>query len=95
MSSDGYCSVCGGKGKFFGEVCVFCNGTGEWSSVGDAYITNHVCQCIRLDRLFCPVCEKKCHHDTSFSPKQKIDPGFGGISTSKKYKEKKVEMIPI
>ena len=46
---------------------------------------------IVLDREFCPVCEKKCHHDASLSPKQVIDPGFGGISSAKKYEEKKVE----
>ena len=95
MSDEGCCSVCGGKGVFFEKMCVYCNGTGEWNSVGDVYLKNHICQCIVLDRLFCPICEKKCHHDSSLTPKQKIDPGQGGISTSKKYPETKVEMIPL
>lgn len=93
---EGYCSVCVGKGEFFGKPCVYCNGTGEWSAVGDVYMNNHICQCITLDRLFCPICEKKCHHDSSLSPKQKIDPGYGGISKSETYrKEEKIEMIPL
>ena len=95
MTAEGYCCVCGGKGDFFDELCVYCNGTGEWSAVGDAYMKNHICQCIHLDRLFCPICEKKCHHDASLNPKQKIDSGYGGISTSKKYSEKKVALIPL
>ena len=40
-----------------------------------------ICQCIVLDRKFCPVCNKACHHDTSLNPKQKIDPGYGGMSS--------------
>ena len=43
---------------------------------------NHICQCITLDRKFCPVCNKPCHHDTTLNPKQKIDPGYGGMSST-------------
>ena len=33
------------------------------------------------DRKFCPICKQKCHHDASLTPKQKIDPGYGGIES--------------
>jgi hypothetical protein len=60
--------------------CVYCNGTGEWNQAAQAYVKNHICQCIVLDRKFCPVCNKPCHHDTSLNPKQTIDSGHGGMS---------------
>ncbi len=76
-----YCDFCKGLGKFGSKLCVYCNGTGEWNLAAQGYIKNHICQCIVLDRKFCPVCNKPCHHDTSLNPKQKIDPGYGGMST--------------
>lgn len=77
------CDIYRGIGKNqFNEVCPYCNGTGEWNDAAAAYLKNHICQCIVLDRKFCPVCEKKCHHDTTLSPKQKIDSGYGGISSA-------------
>lgn len=79
-----YCDMCHGKGKFLDKECVYCNGTGEWNMAAQGYLKNHVCQCIVLDRKFCPVCEKSCHHDTSLNPKQKIDPGYGGMSSKEK-----------
>jgi DnaJ-class molecular chaperone len=81
MSNEDYCDFC--KGMPTGsKMCVYCNGTGEWNQTAQAYLKNHICQCIFFDRKFCPVCHKKCHHDASLSPKQKIDPGWGGDSKS-------------
>ena len=77
--SEDKCAVCEGSCQFVGTPCVYCNGTGEENNVATAYVKNHICQCIMWNREWCPVCKKKCHHDTSFSPKQKIEPGPGGI----------------
>ena len=74
------CDFCKGMGSSSSNICVYCNGTGEWNNAAQAYVKNHICQCIVLDRKFCPVCNKPCHHDTTLNPKQKIDPGFGGMS---------------
>jgi len=81
------CDMCKGEKKFLGRNCAFCNGTGEWNQTAQSYMKNHICQCMILDRKFCPVCNKKCHHDTSLNPKQTIDPGYGGTSTQISYKE--------
>jgi len=77
-----YCDMCKGNKSFLGKECVYCNGTGEWNMAAQAYLKNHICQCIIFDRNHCPVCEKKCHHDTTLNPKQTIDPGYGGMSNS-------------
>lgn len=74
------CDFCKGVSSS-SYVCVYCNGTGEWNQAAQAYVKNHICQCIVLDRKFCPVCNKPCHHDTTLNPKQTIDPGYGGMST--------------
>lgn len=75
--------MCNGVGRRSNDmICPYCNGTGEWNSVAQAYVKNHICQCVFADRKFCPVCKKKCHHTTSLSPKQVIDPGFDGASTT-------------
>jgi hypothetical protein len=76
------CDFCNGSGEFMNNSCVYCNGTGEWNQAAQGYMKNHICQCNRCDRIFCPVCNKPCHHDTTLAPKQKIDPGYGGISSS-------------
>ena len=78
--TDDICDFCKGLGSISSHDCVYCNGTGEWNQAAQAYVKNHICQCIVLDRKFCPVCNKACHHDTSLNPKQKIDPGYGGSS---------------
>lgn len=81
--SESPCDVCRGNGKnWVNEACPYCNGTGEWNAAAAAYLKNHICQCITLDRKFCPVCENKCHHDSSQSPKQRIVPGYDGKSTA-------------
>jgi len=84
MSSDDYCIVCRKTGTTFdNRICPFCNGTGEPNNTAEEYMRDHICQCIVLDREFCPVCEKKCHHDASLSPKQIIDPGHGGLGAAR------------
>jgi len=84
MNKDkGKCDVCNGTGQItHGAVgeCNFCNGTGEWNNAAQKFMDSHICQCFDYDRKNCPVCHKPCHHDTSLNPKQKIDPGYGGIS---------------
>jgi hypothetical protein len=34
----------------------------------------HICQCIFLDRKNCPLCGKKCHHNTPNRPRILISP---------------------
>ncbi len=101
MSLPDSCVVCNGKGKnMFGEACTYCNGTGEPNHLAEEYMRNHICQCILLDRKFCPVCEKKCHHTSSQTPKQVIDSGYGGMTATISYSSNDTttkpeeEMIP-
>lgn len=81
--SENICDMCIGSGKWSDKVCVYCNGTGEYNDAASSYVKNHECQCIVLDRKFCPVCQKICHHDTTFSPRQIIDDGYGGCGAAK------------
>ena len=78
------CAVCKGTGtiELLNSQCPFCNGTGEYSKTAESYLKSHICQCIFLDRLNCPVCHKRCHHSSSQTPKQKIDPGYTGTSNT-------------
>ena len=82
------CDFCKGVGKTNLGMCTFCNGTGDWNNAAQSYVKNHICQCIYLDRKFCPICKLKCHHDTTSSPKQIIDSGFGGMGSPVKNTEK-------
>lgn len=93
--SESLCDVCVGAGKnLFNGPCPYCNGTGEWNDAASAYVKNHICQCIVWDREFCPVCHKECHHDTTVSPKQVIDDGFGGLGAAKSMpKQEEEELI--
>ena len=78
------CEVCRGTGKnLFNEACPFCNGTGEWNDAAVSYVKSHICQCIMWDRKNCPICHKVCHHDSTLSPKQVIDDGYGGLGAAK------------
>ncbi len=87
MSIDDYCVICNGLGKLIGNsICTYCNGTGEPNTLAEEYKRNHLCQCKMWDEKFCPICREKCHHDSSLSPTQKIDPGGDGASFSKSYK---------
>lgn len=82
MSQDNICVICDGTKIFLGHTCSFCNGTGEWNQTGENYLKEHICQCIVWGRKFCPVCGKLCHHDSSSTPKQVIDSGYGGMSNT-------------
>ena len=75
MSEQDFCVVCKGVGiiELLNSECPFCNGTGENSKSAESYLKSHICQCIFLDRKQCPICEKKCHHDTPNRPKVLID----------------------
>ncbi len=68
--------MCKGDGiiELLGSECPFCNGTGEYSKTAETYLNSHICQCIFLDRKSCPLCGKRCHHDTPNRPKGLIGP---------------------
>ncbi|MCY4490305.1 MAG: hypothetical protein OXC46_02445 [Thaumarchaeota archaeon] len=70
------CVVCKGNGviELLNTPCSFCNGTGESNGAAKAYLDSHICQCILLDRKRCPLCGKKCHHDTPNKPKILLTP---------------------
>jgi len=70
------CPVCKGNGtiELLGSQCPFCNGTGDFTKAAESYLDSHICQCIFLDRKKCPLCGKKCHHDTPNKPKVLIGP---------------------
>lgn len=70
------CAVCNGLGyvKILGKECPFCNGQGEYTKIAESYFKSHICQCVLLDRKQCPLCGKKCHHDTPNRPKILIEP---------------------
>lgn len=93
MTED-YCDFCKGVPDV-SKNCVYCNGTGEWNYPAQAYVKNHICQCIFLDRKFCPVCNLPCHHSSSQSPKQTIDPGYGGMASGVSNDVEEVEMIVV
>jgi len=81
LSDTGKCSICYGTGRnMFNESCTYCNGTGEHNVLADQYLSNHICQCITWNRKHCPICKKPCHHDSSQTPKQRIEPGHGGMT---------------
>ena len=77
----GKCVICDGKKINMRHTCTYCNGTGEWNQTAENYYNNHICQCIVWGRKFCPICKKECHHDSSLNPKQRIVPGYGGMSS--------------
>jgi len=76
MDNKKNCAVCNGKGKIelLDSPCPFCNGTGEYTRISESYFKSHICQCIFLNRKICPLCEKKCHHDTPNKPKILLGP---------------------
>jgi len=89
--SEDYCDFCKGVGMLdSSSPCVYCNGTGEWNQAAQAYLKNHICQCIRLDRKFCPVCGKRCHHNSTQTNKQKIDPGYGGMGSKESIPDQEI-----
>lgn len=70
------CPVCRGVGKIelLDTICSFCNGTGAYSKTAESYFKSHICQCVLLDRKRCPLCGKRCHHDTPNRPKILVEP---------------------
>ena len=70
------CPVCKGSGTItlLDCSCSFCNGTGEYTKSAESYYKSHICQCVLLDRKRCPLCGKKCHHDTPNKPKILLSP---------------------
>ncbi len=70
------CPVCFGKGaiEITDSDCPFCNGTGEFTKAAESYMKSHICQCVFLDRKNCPLCGKKCHHNTPNRPRILIAP---------------------
>ena len=76
VTGGGECPICDGTGAIdlLWAACSFCNGTGESTRSAEAYLKSHVCQCILLDRRTCPLCGKKCHHDTPNRPKILVGP---------------------
>lgn len=70
------CPICvNGMIKVTESQCPFCNGTNEYTPAAGAYLKNHICQCVfTTDRKMCPICNKKCHHDTPNRPKILIAP---------------------
>lgn len=70
------CPICKGTGviALLNSSCSFCNGTGEYTKLADSYFKTHTCQCVLLDRKTCPLCGKKCHHDTPNKPKIELNP---------------------
>ena len=76
MGSKKKCAVCKGIGKIelLNTSCPFCNGTGEFTKISESYFKSHICQCIFLNRKTCPLCGKKCHHDTPNKPKLLLGP---------------------
>jgi len=80
-----YCVVCNRTGRAFDErICPFCNGTGNPNHLGEEYMRTHICQCEIGDRKNCPVCKTECHHDSNLTPKQRIDPGYGGQAAARR-----------
>ena len=70
------CPICKGTGviALLNSPCSFCNGTGEYTKLAESYYESHTCQCVLLDRKTCPLCGKKCHHDTPNRPKIELSP---------------------
>jgi len=41
--TDDVCDFCKGASSDSGNVCVYCNGTGEWNQAAQSYVKNHIC----------------------------------------------------
>jgi hypothetical protein len=74
MMTKDKCVVCSGTIELLHSKCPFCNGTGEPNNSAKSYLDSHICQCVFLDRKQCPLCGKKCHHDTLNKPKILLSP---------------------
>ena len=76
MDNKKKCAVCKGIGKIklLDSPCPFCNGSGEFTKISESYFKSLICQCIFLNRKTCPLCGKRCHHDTPNKPKILLGP---------------------
>ncbi len=64
------CQICNGTKKTYDMLpCYFCNETGLRNRFAESFMRNHICLCSRWDRKHCPICKKKCHHDSSLKPR--------------------------
>ena len=69
------CQICDGtKRTFDNRPCFFCNETGISNNFANAFIKNHICLCSISDRKNCPICRKKCHHDSTLKPQILVSP---------------------
>jgi hypothetical protein len=70
------CEICNGNKITYNMMpCSFCNETGLSNRFAEAFIRNHICYCSTTsDRKNCPVCKKKCHHDSALRPRILIVP---------------------
>jgi len=79
---DNICVICEGTKLHMSHPCSFCNATGEWNAASESFLKDHICQCYVWGREFCPICKKICHHDSTATPKQRIVPGYGGMTST-------------
>jgi hypothetical protein len=69
------CQICNGTGRTYNMMpCLFCNETGLSNKFADSFIKNHICLCSTTDRKHCPICKKKCHHDSALRPRLVVPP---------------------
>jgi hypothetical protein len=69
------CQICDGTGRTYNMMpCLFCNETGLNNKFANSFIKNHICLCSTTDRKNCPICKKKCHHDSALRPRLVISP---------------------
>ena len=69
------CQICGGSKVTYNMLpCFFCNETGLDNKFANSFIKNHICLCSTTDRKNCPICKKKCHHDSALRPRLVISP---------------------
>jgi hypothetical protein len=70
------CQVCDGNKRTYNMgPCFFCNETGLSNRFAEAFIRNHICYCSTTsDRKSCPICKKKCHHESALRPRILVVP---------------------
>jgi hypothetical protein len=69
------CQICNGNRRTYNMMpCLFCNETGLSNKFADSFIKNHICLCSTTDRKHCPICKKKCHHDSALRPRLVVPP---------------------
>jgi hypothetical protein len=69
------CQICDGSKITYNMMpCSFCNETGVSNKFASSFIKNHICLCSTTDRKNCPICKKKCHHDSALRPRLVVAP---------------------